>query len=282
MYYLIYKAELQSFCIADTIVHQCEKYGMSPKIQLLKSSYEAMSLPQPDKDAPTIAFLLGRIKGYYTADYNCVYALTKAGLNIRFVTYAQPKQQVGSCQGLLLTGGDFAMPEKYYDDIREDMPEYPSVRSKAAVLCVHKAMRHHIPVLGIGAGAQMVAGELGLKICRDVTKLSKGQICHKSDELNAHTVDIVPDTLFSKLMQGQPQLSVNSQHSGAVIMPPKKVAEKIGLDFYAFAPDGVPEAWGNEEKKILCTQWHPEDYAVQGDENMQRIFCWLADAACAQ
>lgn len=281
MYYLIYKQELQAFCITDTAVHQCEKYGMSPNIRLLKSSYEVMSLSQPDKDAPTVAFLLGRIKGYYTADFNCVYALSKTGLNIRFITYAQPNYQISSCQGLVLFGWDYALPEKYYDEVRENIPEYPGIRSRAYVLCVREALRRHIPILGIGAGAQIVAGELGVKISRDIDKLSKGKICHKSDKLNAHCVDIVPETFFSKLMSDQSQLWVNSNHSSAVIIPPKKIAEKIGLNFYAFAPDGVPEAWGNEEKKILCIQWHPEEYTLHKDEKMQRIFGWLADTACA-
>ena len=70
---------------------------------------------------------------------------------------------------------------------------------------------------------------------------------------------------------------VNSRHTSSVVLPTKSIANKIGLDFYAFAPDGVPEAWGNDQKNILCIQWHPENYAVQGDETMQRIFQWLAD-----
>lgn len=278
MYYLIYKQELNAFCIAETVVHQCEKYGMNPTICLLTSGYNAMSLPQPDKNAPTVAFLLGRIKGYYTADFNCVYALSKAGLNIRFVTYAQPNQKISSSQCLVLAGGDYTLSEKYYDDAQGNMPEYIGIRSKAYEMCIRTALRRRIPILGIGAGAQAVAGEFGLKICRDLSKVANGKICHKSDELIAHTIDIVPDTPFAKLMNGQTQLSVNSEHTSSVVLPTKSVAIKTGLDFYAFAPDGIPEAWGNDQKNILCIQWHPENYAVQGDKTMQRIFQWLADA----
>lgn len=42
---------------------------------------------------------------------------------------------------------------------------------------------------------------------------------------------------------------------------------------------GIPEAWGDADKNELFNQWHPEDFAAEGDKTMQNIYDWHAGKA---
>ena len=97
---------------------------------------------------------------------------------------------------------------------------------------------------------------------------------HKTKDLGAHDVFIYSDTPLAKIL-GEGHIKTNSRHREAM-MPNDHISD---LKIYASTADGTPEAWGNEEKNILCIQWHPEDFAAQGDTKMQKIYDWLAEKA---
>ena len=87
---------------------------------------------------------------------------------------------------------------------------------------------------------------------------------------------IYPDNMLYDVLKKH-RFTVNSRHTEAV-MNNDKISD---LQIFAAAPDGTPEAWGNKDKKILCIQWHPEDFAAHGDAYMQKIYNWLAQEAAA-
>ncbi|MEE6207926.1 MAG: gamma-glutamyl-gamma-aminobutyrate hydrolase family protein [Alphaproteobacteria bacterium] len=272
-YYLELLPEFKAFCISDEVIEECKKQKIIPEIYLPDDAFTLMAVPRPKVDAPTVAFLLGREQGNYSVDWNYARTITKAGLKIKFVTYVKPEEQLQNCHGLILPDGIFSFPEKYYVYAAPDALEFPSIRAKAYVLCIREALRMGMPILGIDSGAQIIAGELGLKLYRNRSFLD-GSIQHKSADHRAHEVKLVPDTPLKEMM-GQFKLIVNSHHDEIV----STEGNHSELEFYAFAPDGAPEAWGNETKRILCIQWHPEDYVTSGDQMMLRIYLWLTEKA---
>ena len=127
----------------------------------------------------------------------------------------------------------------------------------------------------------MVAGEFGMKLYRSFD-YTETPIAHHSDATEAHRLNIFPDTPLQQLFSENNQFFVNSRHKE--LLAPVRVQRKIlgkeqlPLDIYAEANDGTPEAWGSEEKHILCVQWHPEDMYAAGSTPMLKVFLWLRDA----
>ena len=68
------------------------------------------------------------------------------------------------------------------------------------------------------------------------------------------------------------EIETNSRHAESML----PYASDSKLTIYARTEDNIPESWGNAEKNIMCIQWHPEDFAANGDISMQRIYNWLA------
>lgn len=71
------------------------------------------------------------------------------------------------------------------------------------------------------------------------------------------------------------EIETNSRHTESML----PYASDSKLTIYARTEDNIPESWGNDEKNILCIQWHPEDFAANGDISMQRIYNWMAQKA---
>ena len=269
--YLEYLEQYKSFGISDEAISALENEEIIPELVLDEKAYELLYVPTPQPNAPVISFLMGREKEYYSADWNYVRSLAKTGVNIRFLTYESPVSQFMGCQGLVLPGGAFPSPEKFYTDPRED--NGPTPRCRAYIQLIKIAECRRIPMLGICAGAQMIGAFFGLKMYRDQSYFNSS-INHKSKEMWAHKVNILPDTPLRDIL-GASQVWTNSRHNESMV-PDDSQSE---LKFYAFAEDGVPEAWGSKERKILCVQWHPEDEAALGNKAMQALYNWVVKSA---
>lgn len=282
-YYLEYRPLSMEFCVFDAVVNNCFDEGKVPLLKLAPKEYQRLGCAVPDKDAPTVGLLLGRSTDSFSIGRNYVGALAKTGVNIRFLTYRGCEEQLSSCDGLLLPGGAFDSPEAYYTDPKNDV-EFPSERAKAYILCIRYALAHAMPILGICAGAQMVAGEFGYKLHRN-TSYIETPIEHKSNKDEAHRLNVFAGKLLDNLFDHESQMFVNSRHREILapirvqceLWEQEKDTAQMTLDIYAEANDGVPEAWGSDLYHVLCVQWHPEDMAARGDEKMQRIYQWLAN-----
>ncbi|MBQ7632702.1 MAG: gamma-glutamyl-gamma-aminobutyrate hydrolase family protein [Alphaproteobacteria bacterium] len=275
------------FYVLDSEVSACIYESETPQPILSEDSYERLGYPMPAVGAPVVGLLMGRNGDCYSVDWNLVSELARQRVNIRFITYHHCTLQMKDCNGLLLPGGSFESSELYYTDPHNDT-EFVSIRQMAYILCIRCALFDDIPILGICAGAQMVAAELGLKLLRNFNS-TETSIEHKTNKSKAHCVDIFSDTLLRRILGEDNMFYVNSRHSE--LLAPLKIqlelqAQKLKcdtrfvslpLDYYAEAPDGTPEAWGSEARRILCIQWHPEDMAATGDERMRLLFRWLAE-----
>ncbi|MEE6208123.1 MAG: gamma-glutamyl-gamma-aminobutyrate hydrolase family protein [Alphaproteobacteria bacterium] len=272
--YLQWYPEFNAFGVRDEIIENLEKQEIVPIIGLKQDDYAKLETAYPDENAALIGFLCCREEGVYTVDFNYAKALAQTGKNLRFMTYNQNVAQMKDIDGLMLPGGRFESPAIFYTDPLKRTTGEPGARSYAYITSIIEAERRKIPVLGVCAGAQMIGGVHGMKLYRDVKEYTKTDIEHKTKILEAHDITIYPNTPLYTLLGGK-LVHVNSRHKEAMVNNDTISDLKI----YAVATDGTPEAWGNAEKKILCIQWHPEDFAAHGNQSMQNLYDWLGDEA---
>ncbi|MBR1756179.1 MAG: gamma-glutamyl-gamma-aminobutyrate hydrolase family protein [Alphaproteobacteria bacterium] len=271
----------------DSVISTCINEEKIPRLELSDKDYERLGVPVPTANAPVVGFLMGRSGDAYSADWNYVLALAKTGVRIVFLAYHHCSVQLQDCQGLVLPGGAFESSELFYTDPKNNQ-QFASLRQMAYSVCIRVALEQNKPILGICAGAQMVAGELGLKLYRSFDYVET-PIQHKTNNPEAHRLNVFADTPLAEIFGEDNLFFVNSRHSE--LLAPWRVQRELWtqshdlkpehaalpLDIYAEANDGTPEAWGNADKHILCVQWHPEDMAAAGNEKMQGIYQWLVD-----
>ena len=290
-YYLQYKPLIKAFCVSDSFITACARENKIPLLELAVKDYQQLGCMPPKSTAPIVGFLMGRDNECYSADWNYLQALAKTGVQILGLTYEHCEEQIQLCDGVVLTGGSFVSPESYYADAKPDAAP-TSPRAEAYITCINYSIENGLPLLGICAGAQMIAGYFGLKLFRDFSYVET-PIGHKSLKDEAHRLNIFPNNPLWELLGDQNLEFVNSRHTE--LLAPIKIqrclwAERyhenetdveLPLQIYAEANDGVPEAWGDADMHILCVQWHPEDLAAHGNQAQQRIYQWLADEIAA-
>lgn len=270
---LEYLPQYEAYGISDEKINVFEKQNIIPFISLAPQDIEQLSNASKD-NKPTVAFLLGRDENYYTIDYNYARAILQSGVNIRFLTYSSCAEQMNGIHGLILPGGRFPSPEQFYCDAAPNATTKYEPRAAAYLNCIAEALKEHLPMLGICAGAQMIGGVLGMKMYRNTKQYTNTDIEHKTKILDAHKVLIKNPSPLYDILQTE-EIETNSRHTESML----PYASDSKLTIYARTEDNIPESWGNAEKNILCIQWHPEDFAANGDISMQRIYNWLSQKA---
>lgn len=270
---LEYLPQYEAYGISDEKINVFEKQNIIPFISLAPQDIEQLADASKD-NKPTVAFLMGRDENYYTIDYNYARAILQSGVNIRFLTYSSCAEQMNGIHGLILPGGRFPSPEQFYCDAALNASTKYEPRAAAYLNCIAEALKEHLPMLGICAGAQMIGGVLGMKMYRNTKQYTNTDIEHKTKMLDAHKVLIKNPSPLYDILQTE-EIETNSRHTESML----PYASDSKLTIYARTEDNIPESWGNDEKNILCIQWHPEDFAANGDISMQRIYNWLAQKA---
>ena len=227
-----------------------------------------------------IGLLLALESGYdgYVIDEPYVQALLAQGADLRFVAYDEVGARLEKMQldGLLLIGGNFASPADFYLH-PEKLPagHCLSKRSEAYLAGITFACAHRLPVLGICAGFQMLAGFFGAKMYTNVVAELGSALPHKFDKYqDAHAVRLVPGTRLFDICGQQAEIQVNSVHTEGVAEPQ---GDKIIVA--ARSSDGNVEAveilgdWF-----ALGVQWHPE-YLWRRSREAEALFAAFAAAA---
>ena len=176
---------------------------------------------------------------------------------------------LGRLNGLVLSGGNFDIHPRYYDErpIRE-LGEIKNARTDFELEIADKAIKQNLPVLGICGGAQAINVALGGSLYQDITAQlgDTGAGEHTSKNPNGgHSIHIEPATRLYKILK-RSRLKVNTSHHQAV----KQLGH--GLVINAVAEDGVIE--GIESTRhvfVLGVQWHPEVLAPR-QQHQRRIF----------
>lgn len=178
-------------------------------------------------------------------------------------------EYIEKMDGVIVPGGDFALPEIWYVDVDEPAPYSPSPRLENDILAVKMALQDDTPLLGICAGMQIMGGVLGCKMTRNLHKFTGTDIKHRdgaSADKIAHKVKISEGTLLKSITIME-EFDINSHHQEAIV----EVSDTVKIN--AIAPDGVIEGIEVPGKKFaMGLEWHPEYFLTEYDKKIFSAF----------
>ncbi len=120
---------------------------------------------------------------------------------------------------------------------------------------VRKVAERRMPVLGIGAGMQLLNVSQGGNLMLHIPEDRPTALPHNDplDKAHRHTLELAPGSVMERVY-GDGELRVNSMHHMAV----DEVAP--GFEITAWCPDGITEAIESRMPDwfALGTQFHPE------------------------
>jgi microsomal dipeptidase-like Zn-dependent dipeptidase/gamma-glutamyl-gamma-aminobutyrate hydrolase PuuD len=178
---------------------------------------------------------------------------------------------VENLDGLIFSGGGDIDPHFLSEDPAAELDGVDSSRDTYDLLLLRLAFNRQLPIMGICRGHQLINVAFGGTLYQDIhTRFSAVALQHSQSEPRdcaTHTVAIanIPSKLRA-ITQGKDILHVNSLHHQAV----KDIAP--GFIATATAPDGINEALEHPEYPIFSVQWHPEQMAAKGNEEMLDLF----------
>lgn len=179
--------------------------------------------------------------------------------------------------GLFVTGGEDIDPS-YYNEVphvhlKQITPQLDEMEYKL----IQKMLDLDKPYIGVCRGLHMLNIVRGGSLYQSIHSqreepvmqhLQKAIRTHRS-----HPVKLVKDSRLYSLLQEE-EFRVNSFHHQAVHEVGK------GLNIIAKATDGIIECVESKDHRfVFGFQWHPEEFAVNGDEPSKRIFKAYIDAA---
>ncbi|MDR2120429.1 MAG: gamma-glutamyl-gamma-aminobutyrate hydrolase family protein [Tannerella sp.] len=173
--------------------------------------------------------------------------------------------------GLILSGGGDIEPGFFAETPIPGLDGVDVFRDTCDFILLRLAYLYQLPVMGICRGHQVLNVAFGGTLYQDIhSQFSPEALKHSQDEPRdraVHTVTLTarPSNL-SRIMKGKDTLHVNSLHHQAV----KDAAPEFITT--AVAPDGVNEALEHPEYRIFSVQWHPEQMAAKGNEEMSDLF----------
>lgn len=196
------------------------------------------------------------------------------------------RQLVGTCDGILFSGGQDVSPELYGETpsaaYLATNPELSPERDRMEPIVLREALHDDKAILGICRGIQFINAALGGTIWHDLPTEVPSDVEHHMpnppyDRLG-HMVTLAKGTPLADLMESAGEgdrIAVNSYHHQAV----REVAP--GLVVMAKADDGVVEALYRPASRFCwAVQWHPE-FLHKVDARSRMIFRAFVDAAGA-
>lgn len=185
------------------------------------------------------------------------------------------KEQIESCDGLILSGGHDVFPHNYGQEPHQKIGEVWPERDVFDLRLIKYATEKQIPILGICRGFQMINVNCGGSLVQDLSLKAGVTIKHAQNQrpdLGTHHVTIHKDSILYGIFN-QTEIMVNSFHH--------QIVDKLGTNLIATAisPDGVVEAFqAINGPWMMGVQWHPEMMS-QTNDGMQAIFNELVEQA---
>ena len=172
---------------------------------------------------------------------------------------AQIAREAASCDGVLLPGSRADIEPHKYGAERHPKTANSDLRREAADEVVLKdAYNLHKPILGICYGLQ----SLNVYRLGSLVQHIESGVNHNAGRsvAQAHTVEVVPDSLLAQIV-GANTVAVNSSHHQA--------ADAVGEGLRVVArssEDGIIEALEGTGPRhfVLAVQWHPERSVREG------------------
>jgi putative glutamine amidotransferase len=169
-----------------------------------------------------------------------------------------------SVAGLVLTGGEDVAPAAYGATPSPHLGRVNAARDRTELAAVRAARDQRIPTLAICRGIQILNVALGGTLIQDLPSERPGAIAHDPDrprDSRTHGVQLMADSRLAVAM-GSTALDINSIHHQAI----DRVADSLVVT--AKAADGVIEAVETGRRDpwwAVGVQWHPEEFATDGE-----------------
>jgi len=216
--------------------------------------------------------------GYYRQARVAIYAnylavLERSGLTPVLVTPAHSEESirelVGSCAGLVLSGGDDIDPARYGQDPIPELGTVNPPRDAAECRALSAAVERDIPVLGICRGHQLINVFFGGTLCQDIeVAMAEDASSHLQTSpwgSHHHDATIEPGSRLAQAI-GRDRLEINSFHHQAI----QKLAPN--LEVTARADDGLIEAVESRDHRwVVGVQWHPERHEARAEDTDPNI-----------
>lgn len=172
--------------------------------------------------------------------------------------------------GLIVTGGGDINPTLYGEEPHLRLGAvYPGSDEYEKELIL-KFLDLDKPFIGMCRGLQMFNISLGGTNYQDLESQFEGDL-HQHKQMamrthRTHSVVLEDESLLYDIMK-EKKFNVNSFHHQGV----KDVSEQLTVA--AYAADGLVEALESKNHQFaMGIQWHPEEFALQGDDASMNIF----------
>lgn len=193
------------------------------------------------------------------------------------------KDLVEHMDGLLVTGGHFDIPPQMFGqsvqrDVRLD--ELKPERTNFEAYLIHHAMQHHIPVLGICGGMQLLGALTGSRIIQDINSEIPNSLEHEqasSPHTADHAVVLCEESPLRAILTSS-TIYVNSTHHQALA----SVSEEFLIE--GSSTDGIIEMIRKRDTNhhVVGVQWHPELLNDRVSDYLYREFIRASTASAPQ
>ena len=176
---------------------------------------------------------------------------------------------VEKLDGLVLTGGDFDIDPKIYNQEINGTREIKPKRTNFELQIFQKFFEFDKPILGICGGEQLINIGCGGDLFQDINANFQTSIQHEqrnpANEVS-HEVNIQSKTKLSEILNTD-LIWTNSSHHQSV----NRLGKNIKLN--AIALDGVVEGIEHDlHKWCVGVQWHPEFLNTKYDKMIIKDF----------
>lgn len=218
-------------------------------------------------------------KSYYLSSVYSDTVLQAGGVPL-LIPLIPDKDMNQLCQqidGLIITGGEDIDPAYYGELPHPTLQRITPQLDEMEFALVQKILELDKPYIGTCRGLHMLNVVMGGSLHQSIhDQREEYSFLHRQNAIRTHRSHPVKLDKKSKVFQmfQEEEFKVNSFHHQGV----NRVGE--GLKVAATAPDGIVEAVESENHSFIYGfQWHPEEFALIGDEPSKKLFAKFIEAA---
>ncbi len=168
--------------------------------------------------------------------------------------------------GLIITGGDFDIDPKIYNQTKKGSKNIKNKRTVFEINIFNKFIELNKPILGICGGAQLINVASGGTLIQDLIKIPINHEQINPRNQTSHKINIRKKSKLYKICN-KDKIKVNSAHHQSV----KKLGKNLIVS--ATSSDGIIEAIEHKKHKwCIGVQWHPEFLITKYDLKIFKNF----------